>query len=375
MSYAIGLMSGTSLDGVDVALVDIHGSSEGTTLRLLRFLTVPFPTKLKVKLQTLLAEEVTSLPFICSLNFELGYFFADCVKRLCQKEAISQQDLSFIASHGQTIFHLPEGAKEFLPSTLQLGESSLIAELTQTTVISDFRYRDMAVGGQGAPIVPYSEFILYQSNNRTRILQNIGGIGNATILPKNGSINDVVAFDTGPGNMIIDELCRIFYQQEYDENGNFARQGTVNQEVVNKLLQHPYFSKAVPKTTGREDFGQTFTKQLVECYPLSANDWIATATQFTASSIAQSLSPYITEKTELIIGGGGSYNKELMNMLKEALPNIQVLRQEDFGWSSDAKEAIAMTVLGNQTLQQLPSNVPNATGAAKPVVLGKVTYY
>lgn len=372
--YAVGLMSGTSLDGVDAALVEISGVNLETKVRLIDFLTIPFLPKMKKQIEKSLSIEESSNALLCSLNVELGEVFGEAVLEICKKNNIDSSTLLFVASHGQTIFHMPNGLDGFVPSTLQLGESSVIAERTKTTVISDFRYRDMAVGGQGAPIVPYSELVLYQDAKVTRILQNIGGIGNATILPSGGE-TDTLAFDTGPGNMIIDELCRHFYQVEYDDEGNFASQGMVNEEVLESLMAHPYIQKKAPKTTGREDFGKEYTANLLKKYQLSANDWIRTATMFTAKSIAETIAPFAKGKTELIIGGGGSYNKVLIVTLKELLPEMTVKTQEDLGYSSEAKEAIAMAILGNQTYHRLPSNVPSATGAFREVILGKVTYY
>ncbi|KAF1297376.1 anhydro-N-acetylmuramic acid kinase [Enterococcus sp. JM4C] len=374
-NYAVGLMSGTSLDGVDVALVEIEGVSLETKVRLIDFITVPFSKEMKNRIEKSLSVDESSNVLLCSLNFELGEVFGEAVLKICEKNKLMSSDLLFVASHGQTIYHIPNGLEDYVASTLQLGESSIIAEKTKTTVISDFRYRDMAVGGQGAPIVPYSEIVLYQMPNVTRILQNIGGIGNATILPATENEQAIIAFDTGPGNMIIDELCRHFYQVEYDKDGQYAADGVVDEMVLAKMMSHPYLKKDFPKTTGREDFGREYTAQLIEAYDLSANDWIRTATLFTAKSIAEALAPFISGKTELIIGGGGSYNKVLVAMIKENLPEVAVKTQEDLGNSSEAKEAIAMVILGNQTYHHLPSNVPSATGAAKEVILGKITYY
>lgn len=374
-NYAVGVMSGTSLDGIDVALVEITGKNLTTRLKLIDFITVDFAPKTKQRIQAGLSLEQSNVALICSLNFELGAIFGDAVLEICHKNQLASEELLFVASHGQTMYHIPNGTADYVPSTLQISESSLIAEKVKTTVISDFRYRDMAVGGQGAPIVPYSEYVLYQDIRTTRIMQNIGGIGNGTVLPAAGSLKDVTAFDTGPGNMIIDELCRHFYQEEYDRDGGYASQGQVNEEVLAALMAHPYIQKAVPKTTGREDFGYEFTMNLLASYELAPNDWIATATMFTAQSIASAIQPFVKGKTELIVGGGGSYNKVMMAMLTDCLPDVSVMIQEDLGYSSEAKEAIAMTILGNQTYHHLASNVPSATGAAREVILGKITHY
>jgi len=375
MGYAVGLMSGTSLDGVDAALVEISGKNEETSVQLLAFETYPIKEEIVRKIKKVLSIEESNVELICSLNVELGYVFADAVKDICQKYGIQTEQLDFVASHGQTVYHLPTPGVSQFASTLQIGESAIICEETKVTVVSNFRERDMALGGQGAPIVPYSEYILYRNQKRTRLLQNIGGIGNVTIIPKKATLDQLIAFDTGPGNMIIDELCRHLYQVEYDKGGAYSAAGKVNKELLSCLMNHPFIAKSYPKTTGREDFGTNFTQQLIENWSIKPNDLIATATQFTASSIAENLKAFVDEETDLIVAGGGSYNDTLITMLKAQLPTVNVKIQEDIGYSSEAKEAIAMTILANQTLHHRPSNVPRATGARESAILGKITYY
>ena len=375
MVYAVGLMSGTSLDGIDAALVEISGENEQTSVKLIDFLTLPFEQDTLKRIRELLSIETSNIEKICSLNFELGEKFSEAVLAVCEKAGISTNELNFIGSHGQTMFHIPVARQGVFPSTLQIGDPSIIAERTKTTVVSNFRERDIAVGGQGAPIVPYSEYILFRSTECTRLLQNIGGIGNVTVIPRNATLDDLVAFDTGPGNVIMNELCLHFFQKEYDKNGAYAKQGKVNADLLEALMKHPYIKRPYPKTTGREEFGKQFTASLIENWSLSTEDWLATATMFTARSIAEAVTPFVDGKTELIIGGGGSYNPTLIKMIQSELPNVSVLRQEDLGESSEAKEAIAMTILANQTLHHQPSNVRTATGAKKSVLLGSVTYY
>lgn len=375
MVYAIGLMSGTSLDGIDAALVEISGKDETTTVKLIDFLTAPFNNQTLNRIREALSLDQSDVEKICSLNVELGEKFAQAALDVCEKAGIALEELAFIGSHGQTLFHIPFAREPFYASTLQIGDPAVICEWTKTTVVSNFRERDMAVGGQGAPIVPYSEYVLYQKPNTTRLLQNIGGIGNVTVIPKSGKISEMVAFDTGPGNVIMNELCLHFFDQEYDKDGTYASQGNVSQALLKELMAHPYIQKSYPKTTGREDFGKQFTTTLLERWSLSPKDFIATATMFTAASIAQAVQPFIEGQTELIIGGGGSYNKTLIEMIQTELPDVHVMIQEDIGFSSEAKEAIAMAVLANQTLQHSSGNVPNATGAKKSVPLGSITYY
>ena len=374
MSYGIGLMSGTSLDGIDVALVKIDNSNDKEIYQLVDFMTYDLTEGTKERIHQGMDLAMSNVALLCSLNIELGEVFAAAVEALLARHEIPQADLLFIASHGQTLYHQPNGNKAlgYLPSTLQLGESSVIAERTQITVISDFRYRDMAVGGQGAPIVPFSEFLLYRSDTVYRVLQNIGGISNSTLIPAGASLADVSAFDCGPGNMIIDELCRHFYGCEYDKDGAFARRGQVNQALLDVFMSHPFMSLTGPRTTGREDFGAQYVADLLTQFDLSADDWLATATMFTAKAIASSLA-FIPAGAEVIIGGGGSYNLTLLAMLAQEMPQAKVLTQEDLGFSSAAKEAVAMVVLGYQTYHGRPSNVPSATGAEKAVILGKIT--
>lgn len=373
---AVGLMSGTSLDGTDAALVEITGVGETTQVKLRRFASYPFSLALKNKIKAALAVATSNVALICSLNFQLGAVFGEAVVKLCAEAGVDLHEVTFVASHGQTIYHLPRPDQpDLVPSTLQIGDPAMIAERAQTAVISNFRERDMAVGGQGAPIVPYSEYIMYRRVDRTRILQNIGGIGNATVIPAGGQLNDVVAFDTGPGNMIIDEMCRRFYHEEFDRDGAHGAAGTVNQKVLQALLQHPYFARPFPKTTGREDFGSEYVDHILQTYQLQPDDWLATVTALTAQSIAQAVQQFASAQTELIIGGGGSYNPTLVKMIQAALPKVVVGVQEDYGYSSDAKEAVAMVVLGNQTWHQQPSNVPSATGARRSVILGRITYF
>ncbi|SFH54716.1 anhydro-N-acetylmuramic acid kinase AnmK [Pisciglobus halotolerans] len=377
MVFAVGLMSGTSLDGIDAALVEIEGTGTKTKVKLVEFITYPFTKKTIDKIKDVFSIKTSSVEKICSLNFELGYLFGNAVKEVCKKADFSIKDLNFVASHGQTIYHLPSPEKSQFASTLQIGESAIICEMTKTTVISDFRTRDMALNGQGAPIVPYSEFVLYQDTNRIRLLQNIGGIGNITIIPPNAKLENVVAFDTGPGNMIINALCEKFYEQKYDKDGQHAANGKVNENLLKEMMDHPFIRKKYPKTTGREEFGSEYTETLLEKWQdkIEPKDFVATATMFTAKSIVENAKPFIDDQTDFIIGGGGSYNKTLVRMIQKQIPNVLVKIQEEVGFSSEAKEAIAMVILGNQTLHHLPSNVPNATGADKPAILGKITYY
>ena len=375
---AIGLMSGTSLDGVDVVLCDITGKDEDTQVKQLNFKTYEIPEYLRDKIRKCCSRELVPVELICSLNFELGQLFAEAVKKLCKESSVNLEDIAFIASHGQTIFHIPKAFSDYIPSTLQIGEAAIIANECRTTVISNFRVMDMAVGGEGAPLVPYSEYVLYADENQAVALQNIGGIGNVTFLPKKGDFTKVIAFDTGPGNMMIDAAVQRLYGKKFDKNGEYASKGKLIPLLAEELKKHPYFVLDIPKTTGREMFGEHYTYTLLEKYQdYSKNDIIFTLTWFTAYSIAYHYKKYFIHHHNLdkcIIAGGGAYNECLINLIKRELPEIEILIQEDLGYSSEAKEAIAFVILGNQTYHMRPSNVPSATGARKSVILGQITY-
>lgn len=375
---AVGLMSGTSLDGVDVVLCDITGKDEDTQVKQLNFKTYEIPEYLRDKIRKCCSRELIPVELICSLNFELGQLFAETVKRLCKESSVNLEDIAFIASHGQTIFHIPKAFSDYIPSTLQIGEAAIIANECRTTVISNFRVMDMAVGGEGAPLVPYSEYLLYADENQAVALQNIGGIGNVTFLPKKGDFTKVIAFDTGPGNMMIDAAVQKLCGEKFDKNGEYASKGKLIPLLAEELKKHPYFALDIPKTTGRELFGEHYTYALLEKYQdYNKNDIIFTLTWFTAYSIAYHYKKYFIYQYHLdkcIIAGGGAYNKCLINLIKKELPEIKILIQEDLGYSSEAKEAIAFVILGNQTYHMRPSNVPSATGARKNVILGQITY-
>ena len=378
--YIAGVMSGTSLDGIDVALVRIEGSGVDSKVKLIHFTTVPFCNDIKSEIQQALSIENSNVQLICSLNFKLGLCFANAVKEVCKEANFSLEQLDLIGSHGQTIYHQPKPEGNMIASTLQIGEPAVIAYDTNTTVISNFRTMDMAAGGQGAALVPYSEVILYRDPSKNRLLQNIGGIGNVTVIPSQKSDQNVIAFDTGPGNMIIDEVCQRLFQLPYDQNGEIAEQGEVVDEILTYCMNHPFLKMNPPKSTGREQFGEEFVSQLLKRYEkYSKENILTTVTMFTASSIVYHYKEFILpyyEIAEVILGGGGSYNDTLVEMIRYGLKDEKctIFIQEDIGYSSEAKEAIAFAILANETYHRNPSNVPSATGAKKSVVLGNVTY-
>ncbi|ART75328.1 anhydro-N-acetylmuramic acid kinase [Sutcliffiella horikoshii] len=378
----LGIMSGTSVDGVDVAIISVKGSGEELSYQQLAFDTVDIPQALRREIFKQFSPAESSVDKLCSLNFKLGELFSTAARSVVEKAGLSLKDIDFIGSHGQTIYHIPVDQKEegLVKSTLQIGEASVLAEKFQCPVISDFRVRDMAAGGEGAPLVPYVDYLLFRSETENIALQNIGGIGNVTYLSKGGSASDVIAFDTGPGNMIMDEAVRILTHGKFlfDKNGELAARGKVNEEFLNELMAHPYFTLPVPKSTGREMFGATFTRKLVDRMlekGLSSADILATVTMFTAMTIVNQLDRFLPSGggvDTLVVSGGGAYNATLLGYLK-VLGSFAVKTQEDLGFSSDSKEAVAFALLANETLFGVPNNVPSATGAAKQVVLGKLT--
>ncbi|MGO1041926.1 anhydro-N-acetylmuramic acid kinase AnmK [Clostridioides difficile] len=375
--YSVGLMSGTSLDGIDAVLAEISGSGLNTKIKQIEFITLEIPKDIKEEIRSCCIEEKSSVDLICSLNFKLGYLFSEAVKSVCYKANFDIENLDFVASHGQTIFHIPRSNNNFMSSTLQIGEPAVIAYKTNTKVISNFRTMDIAAGGEGAPLVPYSEFLLYSNNNKNIALQNIGGIGNVTVIPDTCNIDDVFAFDTGPGNMIIDGVCQKLFNKKYDKDGYFASKGKINEEMLKDLMSHEYISQSPPKSTGREVFGQSYLDKILNKYNyIDKHDLIATVTMFTARTIYDNYKKFVIPKVNidtLLIGGGGAHNVTLMGYIKGLLPEIEVLTQDEYGYSSDAKEALAFIILGNETLNNSFSNVVSATGAKNKVILGNIT--
>ncbi|MBP2651425.1 MAG: hypothetical protein H6Q74_2250 [Firmicutes bacterium] len=370
-----GLMSGTSLDGIDIALVKITDSGIHTHVEPVAFKTIEYLPKVRQAILAACHPETSNVSSLCSLNFFLGQLFAEAVCHVCQENNIDINDLDLIGSHGQTIWHQPG------ISTLQIGEAAVIAAQTGAVVVADFRVRDVAAGGQGAPLVPYTEYLLYRHPVKTRLLQNIGGIANVTVLPAGCSPEAIIAFDTGPGNMMIDACVDRFTkgQQHYDKNGEIAARGTVSSPMLAELMAHPFLKQQPPRTTGREIFGNTYTDEIVTKYwarGVTSDDIVSTLTCFSATSIADSYRRFIIPQhkiDEIIIGGGGSHNPTLLAMLRRELPAIPICPQEYLGFSSDAKEAVAFAILANETISGHTNNLPAVTGARLPVIMGKIS--
>ena len=372
-----GLMSGTSADGVDVAIIDMSEHA----IDLVAFDTFAYPATLRKEIFQLFQIRSARLDDICHFNFVLGEIFAGSIMKLCKAAKIPLNSIDLIGSHGQTIYHNPKGrryGRNLVRSTLQIGEPSIIAQRTGITTVADFRPRDMAAQGQGAPLVPYADFFLFRDKKRSRAVQNIGGIANVAYLPANGRLRDVIAFDTGPGNMMIDRLiCLISAgKRKYDRSGMTARRGTVSEKMLKEMLSHPFFRRLPPKTTGREEFGRQYCDvfyKRVSAGKISAEDLVATATALTAESIVRAYRRFLPGMPdETILCGGGRHNKTLVKMLQDMLGETKIRFCDEFGISSDAKEAVSFAILAYTTIKGLANNVPNATGADQPVILGKI---
>jgi len=383
---AIGLMSGTSMDGIDAALVRLTGSADQPQVRLLAFDTFPYPPEVKEWLMGVAAGELTSAGGISRLNFLLGELFASAALGVCRVAHVSPGSVSVIGSHGQTVFHqgrlelIPGHSEAAGPSTLQIAEPAVIAERTGAPVVADFRTADMAAGGQGAPLVPMVDYLLLRDARKGTVALNVGGIANVTVIPAKAKPLDVTGFDTGPGNMVSDALVRHFTggREHYDTGGRVAARGRVNEAVLAELLRYPFFSEAPPKSAGREQFGRHF----VESYFLSRRrarfeDLLRTALELTARTLVDAVARFVVQETRMdrmIVSGGGAHNRTLLKRLAELLPQVTVELSSRHGLPVDAKEAIAFAILGDRTLHGLPGNLPRVTGARRGVVLGKTLH-
>ena len=406
----LGLMSGTSADGIEAALVRVSGAPPNLNSKLLNHTSLPIPPPIRKKI--LQIAEGTPFPAaeISQLNFRLGHLFAEAALSACKKFHLSPKRLDLIASHGQTIFHQGQPVP-FLgkptSSTLQIADGSLIANLTGVTTISDFRPADMAAGGQGAPLVPFADYLLYRHEKIGRVSLNLGGIANVTVIPARAKPQDVFAFDTGPANILLDALVSHFTRgrQRFDENAALARRGHLNNALIYRLMKDPYLKLSPPKSTGREHFGARYVKDLLSFarkHEIRPAELLYTVTYFTAESVVDALRRFVFPKhkiSQLIVSGGGAHNPLLMSQLNALLqltapakpsslrqprvakptrhfPNhpIEVIPSTHFGIPESAKEAYAFALLAHETFHHRPSNLPSATGATRPAILGKISY-
>ncbi len=376
----IGLMSGTSVDAVDVALVKIRGNGKQTKIEMKGFLEFPFPPEIRELILKNSVKETSNVEDICKLNFVIARIYADAINELCKKINCNLKDVDLIGTHGQTIQHLTK--KEFLgkystASTLQIGDPSVLAKLTGVVTVGDFRPADVALGGEGAPLVPYFDYLIFRSETKNRALLNIGGIANITVLKKGGELDDVIAFDTGVGNMLIDFVSQKFFGRKYDPQGDIAASGKFNEDLFNALaVKDSFIEASPPKSTGREYYGPSFLKSCFEEFSdVPPEDWLNTLTYFTAYSVYRNYEKFIrpeVEVDEMFVSGGGRRNKYLVQKLNELFKDTEIKAIESTGISADAKEAICFAVLANETVSGNPSNVPKVTGAEKPTVLGKI---
>jgi anhydro-N-acetylmuramic acid kinase len=374
-----GIMSGTSLDGIDVALVDIQQGTSGPRFTLCGTYSEAYSEPVRQAILGV-SDCQTSTANIARMHTLLGLLYADAVERALAQSGVAPDKLELVGCHGQTIYHQGTAADYLgrdIACTLQIGEVSAIAERFGVPVVSDFRPRDMAAGGKGAPLVPYLDYLVFRDAHVGRIALNVGGIANLTAIPAGASLQDLIAFDTGPGNMVMDSLIRGATNgaETYDANGTRAATGQAIHAFVDAELQAPYYAEQPPKTAGREEYGETFLRRLRGTgAPL--NDLLATAALLTARTIALGIERFVTPRmdaSELLVAGGGRHNAHLMRLLAECLPGLRIDSTDAFHLPVDFKEAIAFAVMAYETWNAKPSNVPAATGAMRPVVLGKLT--
>lgn len=385
----IGLNSGTSMDAIDAAVFLIEPKPVSETanarpslsIKMLSSLLYPIDESFRDRLKDLVTSAKSPLEDLCRLNVALGKIFAQAALELIDCSGLKKTDIDLIGSHGQTIWHCPQKANFWgvtTTGTMQLGEAAMIAAATGIPVVADFRIQDMAFGGQGAPLVAFADEVLFAHRNKPTGILNLGGIANITIINRFGEA--ILAFDTGPGNMIIDRTAKVLYNLEFDPEGSLAAEGTINQEWLSCLLTHPYFKTKPPKTTGREMFGFSFADQLINQGKernLEASDLIATITALTALSIAQAYEQFVFQLEPidtLVLGGGGAENKTLVYLLDKFWPHpIEIKRHEEYGISTKFKEALLFALLAYTTYFGVPNNIPTCTGASRRVCLGKLS--
>ena len=364
----IGLMSGTSCDSIDAGLCEVYPDM---SVKLIAGINYKYPEHIRAKIFQLFSGNA-SVKDICQMNFAIGHCFANACNALISE--FGKPD--FISSHGQTIYHYPFDEKLDdinLKSTLQIGESSVIAQETGCMTISNFREADIAAGGEGAPLVCFADEKWFKKYDKNILVQNIGGISNVTVVSKD---NPTFGFDTGLGNIMIDYCMNKFYQKPYDKNGEIAKSGIINDSWLDILLQDEYYFKNPPKTTGREYFSPKYIENALKFAPKSSEDIIATVTALTAKTIVQAYERFIfpdINVNEVVIGGGGAYNPTLMKFIRNYLPkHIELKTHEDYGISNNFKEVMAFALLGYCTYYGIPNNVPSCTGAKKRVIMGKI---
>lgn len=372
----IGALSGTSVDAVDVVLLKVKGTGKDTVIKVLDFESYPIRKDFKEFILKCSSGITGNVENICKLNFLIGRLFAGSINKLILRNKLIKEDIDLIGSHGQTVYHYPFNHRLFSfssKSTLQLGDISVISNLTGITTVGDFRTADISVNGEGAPLVPYLDYILFSSDTKDRVFVNIGGISNVTYLKSSGKQEDVIAFDCGPGNMMIDHLMRKFYDKKYDKDGKTALKGKADDKLFKMICaKDKFYKKTPPKSTGREYYSEKFIEDILEnCRGLRREDIIATFTKFTAYTLCHNLKKYKTD--ELIISGGGAFNKALVKFIGEYFINSEVKIMNENGINPDNKEAVLFAVLANELINGNKTNMPSVTGSDKKVFLGKIS--
>ncbi|MBD1367512.1 anhydro-N-acetylmuramic acid kinase [Mucilaginibacter sp. ZT4R22] len=373
----IGLMSGTSLDGLDIALCSFSGSGLQTQFRLINFITTPYKEAFKKEVQQVFAQKQVSLEKVTLLNAYIGSFHAELILQALAEWRINPAEVDFIASHGQTIYHAPKRLHQhqnYGNATLQIGDADHIAVKTGILTISDFRQKHIAAGGEGAPLALYGDVLLGSKRGENRILLNIGGIANLTYLPADADYTNVMCTDIGPGNTLIDAACRAYFDKPFDEDSAIAYSGTVNETLLDALLHHPFFNESLPKTTGPELFNLNFVadaQQATRTLNLTKADLVATLSTFTGRSIANFIRANFNEPDiKLFTSGGGARNPFVVEYIKKALPNVTIANTSELGIDPDAKEAILFALLGNEAL----CGEPIAIGNNPKVLMGKFSF-
>jgi anhydro-N-acetylmuramic acid kinase len=374
----VGVMSGTSLDGIDAALVEVTGAGAMTRFRLKSHIRREYPRMLRAMILRNSLPATARLDEIARLNVLLGELYAEAVMKLLRKAKMPARGVHAIGCHGQTIQHLPRPAKMLgrsVRATLQIGDPSVVATITGIRTVGNFRAADMTAGGEGAPLVPYFDWLAFRSSTVERVLLNLGGIANVTLLPRACMADEVRAFDTGPGNMVIDAVMERLLGKSYDRGGSVAGKGTVLPAVLAWMQRHPYIRRRPPKSTGREEFGAPFVAEVIRrSAGAAAEDVAATATEFTAWAVAEGIRRWGRgiRPSELVVGGGGAKNGALMHALQRHIPKVRVAPVDAYGLPAEAKEAVCFAVLAHETVAGRPSNLPRVTGARRRVVLGVV---
>lgn len=372
----IGLMSGTSLDGLDIALCRFEGNGLSTQFELLEFITLPYDDHFKQEVHEVFSRRLVDLEKVTLLNAFIGTFHGELILQALKKWSIKTADVDFIASHGQTIYHAPKRLHkqaEYPNATLQIGDGDHLAVKTGILTVSDFRQKHIAGGGEGAPLALYGDVLLGSKPGEDRILLNIGGIANLTYLPADGDLNKVICTDIGPGNTLIDAACREYFNRPYDKDSLIALSGTVNQGLLNALLSHPFFKEKAPKTTGPELFNLAYVedaKQLAGISDINSEDLVSTLSEFTAKSIADFIKTNLPSGSKIFASGGGAKNQFVINCLKHLLHKESIFNTEALGINPDAKEAILFALLGNEALSSEPMKI----GTNPAVLMGKFSF-